>query len=238
MSMKKIEPVENNIGIRLKELRLHLGFTQDKFAENLSITGGYISVIEKGKATPSGAVISEIVSAHRVNRKWIESGEGKMFLDETPEEKLVRTYGKNPVTTNYGIAWKNETERPSSSKIAATIEPGPRRAAQLAKKLIEKDEGYPENTGQEESEEAEQNRHDDLISKTSRIITSKSIYNSALERNIEAFHKAVIMEEEMIGLREEMATRDKKHDNDIQELKDLLLSLGATTKKRDEAANS
>jgi transcriptional regulator with XRE-family HTH domain len=53
--------------------------TQIQFAEPLSISGSYVSNLEKGEATPSEAVVREIVSYYNINRTWLETGEGNMF---------------------------------------------------------------------------------------------------------------------------------------------------------------
>ncbi|MFA7346873.1 MAG: helix-turn-helix transcriptional regulator [Desulfurivibrionaceae bacterium] len=80
-------------------------------------------------------------------------------------------------------------------------------------------------------------KFDDYIGKTARVITSKTIYRSALERNIDAFHKAVETEDEMQGVREKLELMQVKHDRDMEELKRLILNQGAS-QKRDSAANA
>lgn len=80
-------------------------------------------------------------------------------------------------------------------------------------------------------------KFDDYIGKTARVITSKTIYRSALERNIDAFHKAVETEDEMQGVREKLELMQVKHDRDMEELKRLILNQG-TQQKRDSAANA
>ncbi len=76
-------------------------------------------------------------------------------------------------------------------------------------------------------------RFDDLVNKTARIVTSKTIYRSALERNIDAFHKAVETEDEMQGVKEEM----RGLREEIAELKALILKR-EPEEKRDSAANA
>lgn len=80
-------------------------------------------------------------------------------------------------------------------------------------------------------------KFDDYIGKTARVITSKTIYRSALERNIDAFHKAVETEDEMQGVREKLELMQEKHDRDMEELKRLILNQ-STSQKRDSAANA
>jgi len=91
-------------------------------------------------------------------------------------------------------------------------------------------------------------KFDDYIGKTARVITSKTIYRSALERNIDAFHKAVETEDEMQGVREKLDGMEKRHSadmdelkfmhaRDMEELKRLILNQGSQ-QKRDSAANA
>jgi len=80
MSKEKIGVTENIFGKALREARKSLGLTQGEFANPLSITGGYVSDIEKGKAIPSESVIREISEVYRINRLKLETGEGPMFL--------------------------------------------------------------------------------------------------------------------------------------------------------------
>ena len=81
MSTDKIGQSENIFGKVLREARKALGLTQGEFAKPLSISGSYVSDIEKGKAVPSEAVIREISDYYRINRKKLETGEGEMFRE-------------------------------------------------------------------------------------------------------------------------------------------------------------
>jgi len=82
MSTKKIGLTENIFGMAVRTARKHLKLTQAMFAEPLSITGSYVSDIEKGKAVPSEAVIREIISVYRISRKWLDAGQGEMFTPD------------------------------------------------------------------------------------------------------------------------------------------------------------
>ncbi len=63
---------------------------------------------------------------------------------------------------------------------------------------------------------------------TDIILRSETIYKAALASNIKAFYNGVIKEDEV-----------KEMKNEIKEIKELLISLGATLpEKRDKAANS
>jgi len=86
MSTTKIGSSDNNLGSRLRCFRLSLSLTQSKLAEPLSISGSYVSDIEKGKAIPSEAVIREIVEKYRLTRLWLETGAGEMYAKNKFQE--------------------------------------------------------------------------------------------------------------------------------------------------------
>jgi len=80
-------------------------------------------------------------------------------------------------------------------------------------------------------------RFAELVDRTARIVTSKTIYRSALERNIDAFYKAVETEDEMENMRGMMAEMMQKLDFLVQENMEIKAKLGGQPKKR-EASNS
>jgi len=79
MSTGKIGQSENIYGCALRSARKALGLTQAEFAEPLSISGSYVSDIEKGKAVPSEAVTREISERYRINRIFLETCSGEIF---------------------------------------------------------------------------------------------------------------------------------------------------------------
>lgn len=95
----------------------------------------------------------------------------------------------------------------------------------------------PQGKGPLDMNDPDKNRYNELIEKTSKVITSKTIYKSALERNIDAFHHAVEQEDEMQGVKERLEIMQAKHDKDMEELKNLILGQGVQ-QKRDSAANA
>jgi len=91
MSNPKIGSSDNIFGKTLREARKTLGLTQANFAEPLSITGSYVSDIEKGKAIPSEAVVREISEVYRINRERLKAGSGDLFVphqDVKPNKAL------------------------------------------------------------------------------------------------------------------------------------------------------
>lgn len=66
---------------RLKELRKELKLSQKDFGAKLKLSPDMISLLEKGKRNFTERVISDICRVFDVNRTWLETGEGEMFID-------------------------------------------------------------------------------------------------------------------------------------------------------------
>ncbi|KJS02211.1 MAG: hypothetical protein VR65_06075 [Desulfobulbaceae bacterium BRH_c16a] len=76
----------------------------------------------------TASAITDAKGRNTIPDRWFETikekfGITKEELCETPEEKLVRTYGKNPITSSTGLSWKNEMDRPSHPSPAGQHEP-------------------------------------------------------------------------------------------------------------------
>ena len=77
--------MENKFGKNLRLVRKSLKLTQDEFGKPLNILGSTISAIELGKSKTSKAVIELIEIKYQINRDWLMTGNGDMFLK--PEKK-------------------------------------------------------------------------------------------------------------------------------------------------------
>lgn len=88
MSTDKDGKTDNCFGSNLRLLRKTIKSTQGDFAKPLTITGGYVSDLERGKARPSQAVLNEIISVYKVNPNFLEMGDGDMFTEEVEQEVL------------------------------------------------------------------------------------------------------------------------------------------------------
>ena len=73
---------------RLKQIRKKLGCNQNEFAEKLGISVSNISSYEAGRRNPSDAVINLICEKFSVNKEWLETGNGEMFIQKTENEKI------------------------------------------------------------------------------------------------------------------------------------------------------
>jgi repressor LexA len=75
----KIDPSENAVGPRIKEIRLAKGLTQKKFADSLGIVQGFLSGLEHGKKVPSDTLLIALCHLYEINSEWLQSGTGEMF---------------------------------------------------------------------------------------------------------------------------------------------------------------
>ena len=69
---------------RIKEIRKSSGLTQEAFADKLSLTRNYISLMEKGERVPSDRTISDICREFGYNEEWLRNG----TLPKKPLDKL------------------------------------------------------------------------------------------------------------------------------------------------------
>ncbi len=67
------------VGGRIKAVRLKERLTQREFAQELGITQGFLSEIEKGIKSPSDTLVMAFIYRYEINEKWFFLGEGEMF---------------------------------------------------------------------------------------------------------------------------------------------------------------
>ena len=70
---------------RIALVRKKKKYTQDVFADRLSLTKNFISLIENGKRDPSDRTINDICEKFDVNESWLRTGKGEMFQSENTE---------------------------------------------------------------------------------------------------------------------------------------------------------
>lgn len=88
---------------RLRELRKVLKLSQDSFGEKIGISGGGISLLEKGKRNFTEQNIKAICREFGVDYIWLTTGEGEMFVnsDDDYTERIDRVMaGENEVRKN------------------------------------------------------------------------------------------------------------------------------------------
>lgn len=79
---------------RIKKVRKESGLTQDAFAERLSLTRNYISLMEKGDRVPSDRTISDICREFSISEKWLRYNEGDMKIEDCKDNRYLSNVGK------------------------------------------------------------------------------------------------------------------------------------------------
>jgi transcriptional regulator with XRE-family HTH domain len=73
--------MEQELGARLIELRDALGLTQEKFAEKIRVSTGYMSSLERSYRKLNTRLIKLIADTFGANEQWLQYGTGEMFTD-------------------------------------------------------------------------------------------------------------------------------------------------------------
>lgn len=72
---------------RIKKIRKTLDLTQQKFADRIGVKQNTVAQYEMGRNVPVDSVISLICHEFDVNEKWLRTGEGEMYVEQS-ESKL------------------------------------------------------------------------------------------------------------------------------------------------------
>ena len=68
---------------RLKAVRSTLNLTQAEFAKTIGLTRATIASYEGGYLDVSERTINDICRVHNINEKWLRTGEGPMFKQQS-----------------------------------------------------------------------------------------------------------------------------------------------------------
>lgn len=86
---------------RIKEVRIQSNLALRPFGEKIGISATSIMRIEKGENNPSEQTIRAICSVFNVNRQWLETGEGEMYVprgeDAAFMERVLAEHGSDPL---------------------------------------------------------------------------------------------------------------------------------------------
>lgn len=100
---------KNNIANEnVKKLRLDLQLSQKEFGEKLGVTGTAVSRIESGERALTDQMLFSICLTFDVNKEWLRTGKGNMFISHTSDEELAMYMGKllgeeNPLKEKYAL---------------------------------------------------------------------------------------------------------------------------------------
>lgn len=84
------------LGERLKQLRKTQKMSQVEFGSRIGVSGATISTSESCKTSPDEQTIRAICSEFNVNRTWLETGEGEMYVSRPLLPELVDVLRKYP----------------------------------------------------------------------------------------------------------------------------------------------
>ena len=87
-----------DIGLKLKELRVLKGLTQEELADRSELSKGFISQVERNLTSPSIATLTDILQC-------LGTTLGEFFY-ESPDEQIV--FGKSDYFEKYDPELKNE----------------------------------------------------------------------------------------------------------------------------------
>lgn len=73
---------------RILELRKALKVNQTEFANTIYVTQGMVSQYEKSVKIPSNSVIAHICNTYNVNKDWLLTGKGEIFINTAEVTKL------------------------------------------------------------------------------------------------------------------------------------------------------
>lgn len=79
-----------SIGERIKEIRKNLGINQSEFANGLGLSRQQVSFLEKGERSLTERTLNDISREYGVNKDFILTGEGDMFIDLSKSEELIK----------------------------------------------------------------------------------------------------------------------------------------------------
>ena len=74
---------------RVKAVRKALGLSQREFGEGLGVSRDVIGNIEYGRVSPKELFLVHLCQQYHVDRRWLETGEGEMFAEETSLDKVT-----------------------------------------------------------------------------------------------------------------------------------------------------
>ena len=87
-----------DIGLKLKELRILKGLTQEELADRAELSKGFISQLERNLTSPSIATLMDILQCLGTTLSE--------FFNESPEEQIV--FGKTDYFEKYDAELKND----------------------------------------------------------------------------------------------------------------------------------
>ena len=95
--------MSDEIGTRVKKVRLRKGISQEQFGEIIGINKAAVSKIENGENSLSKGNLLAICRQFNVNKEWLINGNGEMFTPKSKEDE-IRNFFENAISSDSDIA--------------------------------------------------------------------------------------------------------------------------------------
>ena len=82
------------INERILEIRKTLKLSQTEFGKRIGVSRGVMNNIDLSIVEAKPLLIDQIVKTYNVNRNWLETGEGEMFIPRTDEQEMSLIFGE------------------------------------------------------------------------------------------------------------------------------------------------
>lgn len=79
----------STINERFLQIRESLDMSRKAFGERLGVSDSVIKNIEYNVTEPKPLLIQQICKEYNVDKDWLETGEGEMFLPQTKDDALT-----------------------------------------------------------------------------------------------------------------------------------------------------
>lgn len=95
--------MSDEIGTRVKKVRLRKGISQEQFGEIIGIKKAAVSKIENGENSLSKGNLLAICRQFNVNKEWLINGNGEMFTPKSKEDE-IQNFFENAISSDSDIA--------------------------------------------------------------------------------------------------------------------------------------
>lgn len=95
--------MSDEIGTRVKKVRLRKGISQEQFGEIIGIKKAAVSKIENGENSLSKGNLLAICHQFNVNKEWLINGNGEMFTTKSKEDE-IRNFFESAISSDSDIA--------------------------------------------------------------------------------------------------------------------------------------
>ena len=82
----------STINERILQVRKEFGLPMDKFGERIGVSRSVIKNIEYNLTEPKPLLIQQICKEYKVDRDWLETGEGEMFMPQTKDDVITEFF--------------------------------------------------------------------------------------------------------------------------------------------------